>query len=247
MIDVDVPDVRGKVRHQLPPPPVRASEKVNRQASESIVLIVVVRHERVASRLERRFVVRGQISKIAPPEFVHHLALGDEALLEIQGFLNEMFVTAAIVPGWSQKGHYPTIAAPVRGRIHEGRIVDPRQRGIRHFVRREGDNGHVSLPFPALEFMLVSAITWEEFDLDETVLDSHSPREVLPELWNRNGQRTPSGVRDDDRRRTLAVALRISVSPAEAAEAQGHLAMPILVDRPVPVLAAAGLLMNSER
>src|SRR5436190_19259803 len=89
VIDVDVGDVRGKLRHLRPPAAITGSKKLQRKPSDRVVLIVIVRDEGRRTAVVCGFVVAVDVAEVAPPILIDDLSFAFEGLATLNGRLNE--------------------------------------------------------------------------------------------------------------------------------------------------------------
>ncbi len=70
MINVNIDDMPGEIGHEFEPTRVAAAQVLNGRAGDNVVLIIIVRHQRLWSGMANGFMIRVEIAEMSPAIFV---------------------------------------------------------------------------------------------------------------------------------------------------------------------------------
>src|SRR5690554_2539240 len=104
MVDINIRYVLCQVIHEFEPPPVSGERELAGEAIDGIVLIVVVGDQwRFAGGLVQGFMVRENVTEVAPAVLINHFPFLEEVGRVIQPFLDQgierIFVCIGFEPG----------------------------------------------------------------------------------------------------------------------------------------------------
>src|SRR5690554_1538082 len=104
MVNVDISDVAGQIIHEFEPASVSGERELAGEAIDGIVLVVVVGDQwRFTRRLVQGFMVRENVTEVAPAVLINHFPFLEEVGRAIQPFLDQgierIFVCNGFEPG----------------------------------------------------------------------------------------------------------------------------------------------------
>src|SRR5438093_88191 len=97
MVDVDIDQMARGIVHELPPARFAGSGEVDECPVEEVVLVVVMRDERLETAVMYRLVVGVEVPEIAPSVFVDDLAPGGERPRTFDNLSNVAVIARIVV------------------------------------------------------------------------------------------------------------------------------------------------------
>src|SRR5262245_24050137 len=191
VIDVDVEDMRRQFFELRPPAHVAAAEELLDEARNRIVLVVVVRDDRMIALVLQALVIAVDLAKVAPAVLVDDLALPLEGAFALDRLIDEREVPGAgTVIDSREVWDRSRGAIPAGIRMRDEPVATPRERLFGRRVRPERHPQLVGLLLAALNFVNVRVLSREKAYRDFGAVRRDLLREVLPEVRHRDGERS---------------------------------------------------------